>query len=1017
MAARYKNRRSAPDHQAITPRFTPLAAAVMAALYPIGPAIAQDDDDRAGEETVEEVIVTGSRIRRDQFSSEVPMDVLTPDGAAVDGTGNLGSLLQSSTVAAGSPQVTPAISAASTVAGGLGASTISLRGLGANRALVLLNGRRAGPAGVQGSVSAFDLNVIPLVAVERVEILKDGASSIYGSDAVAGVVNIITSKKEGADFDVYFSQPNDSGGEHLRLSGSYGKDFDRGYFRATASYNRQDILQRGDRDYFKCDEHYVFDPNTGERADQIDPRTGEPFCDGTTWGHVWVYDYATEVGPGTTNVEPPIFLLQYDYTGALAANGLQQIPQPGPGGNPNWLSHPDGWYPVERGDRLSNSLTDSDHPLHDTTTLVPEDEVSTVLLEGEFDISDGLSAYSEVLLSRRETTDIGINQIWTYIYTEDSADLGWPGDPQSAGWTGAQWLSPLAINDHADQTVKVDYQRFVAGLRGEIGDNWDWETSFQYSKSDGEYLDDIRVNDAIRTSYWRTSATCAGTVTPISNRECVDLRWLDPDFHFGNFTQAERDFMFGVDRGTTEYTSFSGEVFVAGDLFEMPAGTAGAALGVFYQTDEILDTPGEMARAGNVWLEGAQGITAGEVETSAVFGEFRLPLLTDVPFAESLELTASARYTDVDLSGDDTTFKAGVSWRITPEVQLRTSYGTSFRTPSLFELFLAPTDTGGLPARSDPCQQWGDKLARGDISQRMADNCASIGIPPDKFVSLGADVISGGGAGVLEAETSDMLTAGIVWQPDFANLSMSVDYFDIDVRDQVDQISALDIVEGCYDSPFFPDEPLCDLIDRNPEDPTNAFESFRLTSVRASFINVAQQRNRGFDVALRYAQQLPGTWGTLTVDTQHTYVLEDVVALFDETREDLAGEAGRPEWVGKLNLSLERNEWSFFWGMDFIGSTSNLASFGRDTVVSQWGEEVAIDLKAESTMYHNLSVSRDFANGVTARLGVRNALDETPPRMTSWQTGAEVDVLGRAAFYSQYDWFGRRYFLNVSMEF
>ncbi|MEX2257401.1 MAG: TonB-dependent receptor [Woeseia sp.] len=996
-------------------RMTPLAAAVMAALYPVAPVAAQGQDPNNDE--LEEVVVTGSRISRDGFSSAVPMDVLTPDGASVDGTGGLGSLLQSSTAAAGSPQVTPAISAASTVAGGLGTSTISLRGLGANRTLVLLNGRRAGPAGVQGAVSAFDLNVIPLVAVERVEILKDGASSIYGSDAVAGVVNIITRKDDGADFDVYFSQPHESGGEHLRLSGSFGKQFDRGYFRATAAYNRQEILQRGDRDYFKCDEHYVFDTDTGERADMIDPRTNEPYCEGTTWGHVWVYDYAAEVGPGTTNVEPPIFLLQYDYTGALAGNNLPQIQQPGPGGNPNWMSHPEGWYPVERGDRLSNSLTDSDHPLHDTTTLVPEAEVSTFLLEGAFDLSDSLTAYSEVLLSRRKTADVGFTQIWSYIYTADSADLGWPGDPQSAGWTGAQWLSPLAITDHNDTTVTVDYQRFVAGLRGKLGDRWDWETSIQYSKSDGEYLDDIIYNDSIRTSYWRTDATCAGTVTSVSNLPCVDLRWLDPDFHFGNFTQEERDFLFGVDKGTTEYTLFSTEAFLSGDLFEMPAGTAAAALGVQFQRDEILDTPGPTARAGNNWLVGARGITAGEVETSAVFGEVRLPLLADAPFADALELAGSARYTDVDLFGGETTFKVGLSWSINPEVHVRSSFGTSFRTPSLFELFLAPSDSGGLPSRSDPCQLWGDKLARGEITQNMADNCASIGIPPDKFVSLGADVVTGGGAGVLEAETSEMLTAGIVWQPSFANLSMSIDYFDIDVRDQVDVFGALNLVEACYDSPFFPDEPLCSLIDRNPEDPTNAFESFRLTTVRDSFINVAQQRNRGVDVALRYAQELPGAWGTLMVDTQHTFLIEDVVALFDETREDLAGEAGRPEWVGKLNLSLQRNEWSFFWGMNFIGETSNREAFGRDTVVSSWGEEVAIDLKAEFTMYHNLSVSRDFANGVTARLGVRNALDETPPRMTSWQTGAEVNVLGQASFYSQYDWFGRRYFLNVSKEF
>src|SRR5690606_10569551 len=145
-----------------------------------------------------------------------PMEVITADMASARGISDVASLLQTSTVAAGSPQVTPAISAISVVNGGLGTSTLSLRGLGANRTLVLLNGRRAGPSGVQGSVSAFDLNTIPLAAIERVEILKDGASSIYGSDAIAGVVNIITRKDEGGEFGAFYSQPSESGGEELR---------------------------------------------------------------------------------------------------------------------------------------------------------------------------------------------------------------------------------------------------------------------------------------------------------------------------------------------------------------------------------------------------------------------------------------------------------------------------------------------------------------------------------------------------------------------------------------------------------------------------------------------------------------------------------------------------------------------------------------------------------------------------------------------------------------------------------
>jgi iron complex outermembrane recepter protein len=114
---------------------------------------------------------------------------------------------------------------------------------------------------------------------------------------------------------------------------------------------------------------------------------------------------------------------------------------------------------------------------------------------------------------------------------------------------------------------------------------------------------------------------------------------------------------------------------------------------------------------------------------------------------------------------------------------------------------------------------------------------------------------------------------------------------------------------------------------------------------------------------------------------------------------------------------LNKDLWSFFWGMNFIGATDNFASFGRSTVVSSIGETVDIDLEAEFTMYHSLSIARDFDSGFSARLGVANALDERPPRMTGWGTDGEVTNLGQVAFYSQYDWLGRRYFLNVTKEF
>ena len=994
----------------MSPALTPLAAAVMAALYPAGPAVAQDAADDA---QVEEIVVTGSRIRRDSFSSAAPMDVVLTESAGARGISDVATMLQTTTVAAGAPQVTAASSTVFVENGGLGSSSISIRGLGPNRTLVLLNSRRAGPSGVQGAVSAFDLNAIPMSSIERIEVLKDGASSIYGSDAVAGVINIITKKDDGASFEAFYSAPQQSGGEQTRLSGSWGKTFERGRIRATADYNKIEILQRRDRDFFDCEEDYTFDPDTGERADLIDPRTGKFLCNDLPWGHVWVYDYASEVtADGSTNVGPAPYLLQYDFDGLLSANGLPPL---APATDPNYMTTPPGWYPIRQGDPLSDSLYDAQHPLHGTQTLVPDNETVTLFVEGEYELTDNVSAYSEVLLSRRETIDIGYRQIWTYIYNYDSADLGFASDPFSVGWTGAQWLSPLSITDHADQSVTVDYMRFVGGLTGEMQNfmqGWNWDLSLQYSKSDGEYVNDRVLTDALEYPFFRTGS-CAGEITPVSGRECVDIQWLDPNFLAGDIPQNVKDYLFDVDVGNTEYKQWSVDGFITGDAFEMPAGSVGLAVGFHYRYDEILDTPGSIVLANNAWQDDAAGITAGDDTTVAVFGEVDIPLLRDKPLVDFLDFNASVRYTDVDSYGDDTTYKVGLNWALTQTFRARSTYGTSFRTPALYELYLA-NQTSSISARNaDPCINWQTNLDLGNISERTAANCAADGIPPDHIATVGPSVLTGGGLGVLKAETSEAFTFGVIWQPDFTELSVSVDYFDILVEDEVDKIGGSRIVAGCYESPFFPNEPLCDQFTRSASDAPlpNA-----ILEIRDSYINVAKQQVRGMDVAAQWTQEV-GSVGTLAVETQWTVNFEDTTALFDETEEDLSGEAGHPETVGNLYVTLERDQWSIFYGMNYIGETDNFASFGRTTVSDSGGNQVNIDLIAESTIYHSLSASYAFDNGLIARLGVSNLLDEEPPRMTARGTGNEVDVLGNVAFYSQYDWLGRRYFVNLTMDF
>jgi len=998
---------------------TPLAAAISSILAAgafTAPALAQTNDADADDRTpVEEVVVTGSRIRKDVFTSSAPMEVIDIEEASVQGIANIGQLLQSSTVAAGSPQVTAATSFQFVTNGGLGAQTISLRGLGANRTLVLLNGRRAGPAGVQGATSSFDLNVLPLSTIERVEILKDGASSIYGSDAVAGVVNIITRKDDGLTIDGFMSVPQQSGGEESRINASWGKSFERGSFRITGDYSLASHLKRGERDYFNCGNEYVFDPDTGARADLVDPRTGQYHCEDLTWGHVWIYDYADP-----SNVPSSASLLaQYDYNGDL---GNYVPPYASDPNNPEWLTTPPGFFPVGY-DRSSDGVVQDDHPFQDRESLRPEVELITFFGEGEYELTENMTAYTEVLLNRRTTKSDGYRQYWSYIYSGNFdfvCGLG-PGcgNPLSAaaGWNGLQWFSPTPITDHNDEEVEVDYQRFVAGLRGSLTDAWDWDLAFQYSRSDGTYTNDRIYNDSIRDQNW-LYGSCAGTPTSVRGVPCVDVPWLDPELLRGNVSPEVRDFLFGVETGNTEYTQWTVDGFVSGQAFELPAGPLSIAAGFHYREDEIKDVPGEITYnpqtgESNSWLDDAAGITEGNDSTTAVFGEVDVPVLTDRPGFENLTLNASARYTDVDSYGDDTTWKVGLNWQIIPSLRVRANRGTSFRTPALYELFLA-NQTSSISQRSDPCIQYEQAFQDGDISQTVHDNCAADprNLPPDYTGgTVTPSVFTGGGAGLLKAETSDSLTYGFIWQPEFANVSLSVDYFDFEVKDEVDQLGGEQIIASCYESDFgfaFGNtEPLCQLFDRSGI-------NLGIDNIQDSFINIARQKNRGIDFAGRYVTETG--IGTLSIDLKATRQIEDVQALFEDTAEDFNGRVGDPKWVGESKIYLSRDNWRFFWGMDWVGSSSSEEELGG-AIISIRGQDYRAVRFTENVYYHAFSASYAFGNGITLLGGVANAFDEHPPRLTLVQSSNEYTMVGNGLLKSQYDPLGRRYFVNLTYNF
>ena len=1012
-----------------------LAATAPAIALTASPAMAQADG--------EEIVVTGSRIAKSEFTSADPIQIIDPEAAKRQGQVQLADMLRSAPAAQGSIQISSAISNRFVANGGNDVQSLSLRGLGAERTLVLINGRRAGPAGIRGAVAPFDLNVLPLSVVRQVEVLKTGASSIYGSDAVAGVVNVLTRDDlDGFEGGGFSSITEHGGGESYGADASFGKKFDRGHVFATVDVFRQQNLTRRDRDFLFCSEEYLKREADGSRADIIDFRTGQPACSSTLGNAIVFADFSGVDENGFPTFGPGLIAPngQAIFAGQYGA-GFAAVGIPINAYNPIGVFGPADFFGVNFDGPSTGALNQFERVEQDSDVFSAVSRVSA-FADGAYEVTDSATAYGEFLFSNRKSVNNGFQRIELDQFTGASflpfflcdptqfnCDPGDLGDPFNAEFGGNIILRPRVLVK-SESEADVDYYRGVLGLRGDLGGGWKWDVHGQHSRSDASYTQHVIYRDAIASQTLRTRS-CVGTVTAIRGADCIDIDFTDPRVLSGDFTAEERAFLMGRETGRTLFKQSSAEALLTGKLFDLPAGPVGAAFGATIRRDEIDDTPGDATLAGNVANFTTSGITAGRTVSKELFGEVELPLIEGVPMVERLTLSGAARYTHVEATRrdgvsdrfSDTTWKVGADWAVTDWLRLRGTWGTSFRAPALFELFLED-QTGFLGQQAiDPCIQTAARLAAGAISQRVFDNCAADGIAPDYAGGLGpATIVSGGGIGRLEPETSTAKTVSLILTPDLSGAlwgglrtRLAVDYFDIKVRQEITLLGAGNILSGCYDSEFFPDEPLCGLFTRAAAGP----DAGSIASVTDRYVNISRQRNRGVDLSLALDQAL-GRLGSLAFRAQMTWQVEDKVAIFPGTTINDNGTIGNPKWVGDFTLGWTKDKWTLFYGLDVTGAASNMAELlraqGGDpcrTSSFRPGGRFCPDVSVPATFYHSLSLSRDVAERFRITLGIANLFDTPPPRVSTVVT-ATPPVIGQApAFGTQYDYLGRRMFLSV----
>ena len=742
---------------------------------------------------IEEIVVTGSRIRRDAFTSASPIQVINSETSALAGLLDTAEILQGSTAASGQ-QIDDSFSGFVTD-GGPGSLSVSLRGFGEQRTLVLVNGKRWGPSGVRGATNSVDLTDIPSTVISRYEILKDGASSVYGADAVAGVINAITRKRfDGFQVNAETLLPEEGGAESYIADATWGKVGDDWSFNISAGYDKRIEMVPADRGYSECPQRPRYtDQDADGVVDNANPETGEPLCYGFIYGFV--------VSPfGWVRYEPS---LSTPDPGNPYFSGPQQF------GIPYYTSVPVHGYkpgsdpadPDPAWDNEGEFYRDEREPGFET--FFPERELFSITSFGDKDFEIGgrsANVYYELYYNHRSTEYSGYRQFFPVVSASNPTNpFGIHGPLGAIIGRGFNVQPVLPSYDLTSNTSKVSIDRvnFFVGLDGDISESWSYAAYAGYSYSDGTYTNPSFIAD-------RTSASLNATLDADGDLVCADnsIAGCVPANLFTEDAllrgQLPADVLAFIAReieGDTTYKSIQFSGYVTGRLFEFPNGEdVMAVLGFEARKEDINDVPDIDAQNDNLWGFTSSGITTGDDTVKEIFGELEVPLLKQVPLAEEIVFNGSVRWTDYDSYGDDVTYRLALDHQVVPALRMRGTYGTSFRAPDLFEQFLA-NQTGFVNAFIDPCINYGDQYEPDDVVYR---NCAAEGLPPD-LGEAGAPGVRNviGGNPELKAETSDSWTAGIVFQPEELGISLAYTWWELDLENTVEDPSTGYILGVC----------------------------------------------------------------------------------------------------------------------------------------------------------------------------------------------------------------------------
>jgi outer membrane receptor protein involved in Fe transport len=865
----------------------------------------------AADEAVDEVVVTGSRIKRTDITGVGPATVVTEEAISRTGLTNVETLLQRLPASAGNAG---GQTNAYWTGNGYGTAQVNLRGMGINRTLVLLNGRRVVYGGT-GANSAVDLNTIPAALIGRIDVLKDGASAIYGADAVAGVVNIITRNDfEGVEITGKYGVTDEGDGDEYVVDLLWGLRGEKGGFTAAVNYQKTEPVNMADR---------------------------EPCGLGEVGGQLVCVGSASTIGGR-----------------AVLPNGQQINFNQTPGGNGNFFE------PYSSAKHNFNS-----NPFLNAVSAI---ERISVGVFGDYDLSDSVELFGEFMFTNRQSDQIATpGTLRNLTITADN----------STNPTGQQIvliqrrLAEAGVRDFFQET---DTWRAVGGLRGELGGNWTWEAAANWGRTTGV---DGSTNIANLQRVAETIAACRPGAT--TSAPCGDYLGA------GDLTPQVLDYILFTmrDNGGNEQKSVTADV--TGTVFELPAGPLSAAAGVVYREEEGWRDPDSLVVLG-VANTNAQQPIRGQVKTKEAYLELSAPLFAEMPMVERLELNGAVRYSDYNLFGDNWTYKLGLDWTVMEGLRLRATYGTGFRIPSVPELFGGVAE--GNLTTTDPCSRYSTST-----NATLVANCQASGVPAG-YVQLGNSVLTTvGGNQNLQPEKSENLTLGVVFQPTFVpGLSVTVDYFDIQIDDAIRNIPGSTKLAVCYASANL-SHPFC-----RPEHFRRSPLTGEVNFLSSQPTNAGKETMKGVDFGVRYGFDVRGLRAELDWNT--TYLAKYEVIPFEGAAPIVfdgyigGGNGGYPHWRSNASFTVSDVNWNATWSVQMIGKAKDFNA-----------APTAIGSRTPNVFYHFVQASYRISEQASVAVGVDNLFDKDAPFIQSW-TDANTDTM-------TYDLLGRRGYVRLQYRF